>query len=92
MVAVCLCGLCVVCGVCGLCCVSGGVVCVWWCGVCLKVSCACLFFVRGWCVCGCFVIFRIDCDLQSRKINFTNSKTLVGRLFGVATDRHARYL
>ena len=28
------------------------------------------------------------CDLQGRKINFTNSKTLVD----VATDRDARYL
>ena len=32
----------------------------------------------------------INCDFQGRKINFTNSKTLVGRLVGVATDRDAR--
>ena len=32
------------------------------------------------------------CDLQSRKINFPNSKTLVGWLVDVATDRPARYL
>ena len=31
-------------------------------------------------------------DLKSRKINFTSSKTLVGWLVGVATDRNARYL
>ena len=33
-------------------------------------------------------LFALDCDLQGRKINFTNSRTLVG----VATDRGARYL
>ena len=32
------------------------------------------------------------CDLQGRKSNFTNSKTLVGWLVDVATDRPARYL
>ena len=32
------------------------------------------------------------CDLEGRKINFSNSKTLVGWLVGVATDRNARYI
>ena len=38
----------------------------------------------------CLVIVDVctGCDLWGRKINFTNSKTLVG----VATDRYARYL
>ena len=34
----------------------------------------------------------IDCDLWGRKINFTSSKTLVGWLVDVATDRDARHL
>ena len=35
---------------------------------------------------------RTCCDLRGRKINIANSKTLVGWLVGVATDRDARYL
>ena len=35
---------------------------------------------------------RFCCDLQGRKVNFTNSKTLVGWLLDVATDHPARYL
>ena len=39
----------------------------------------------------CYSI-NFHCDLQGRKINFTNSNTLVDWLVDVATDRNARYL
>ena len=34
-------------------------------------------------------LVKTHCDLQGRKINFTNSKTLVGWLVDVATERNA---
>ena len=54
VVAVRQCGLSVVCGACVVVRVWF-VLCVWWCGVCLVVSCARFVFVRGWWVCFFFL-------------------------------------